>query len=215
MKKLIQGILQFRETRREGLADTFAKLALGQKPDALFIACSDSRMAVNVFASTDPGDLFVLRNVGNLAPPYGHPGATAAAAAVDFAVDNLRVRDIIVCGHSQCGAIAALCGGRDALPEGPLKAWLDMGAASLDVGSDGKALSTDPAEASRSNVLLQLEHLRGYPSVARAMAERGLRLHGMWFDIRHLDVLYYEEAARRWCVLDRAEGERILANLVC
>jgi carbonic anhydrase len=116
------------------------------------------------------------------------------------------VRDIIVCGHSNCGALAALCRGQDALPDGPLKQWLEMGAG-------GKALAADPAEASRRNVLLQLEHLRGYPSVARAAAERGLRLHGMWFDIRHLDVLYYEESAQQWSVLDRAEGERILAHL--
>jgi carbonic anhydrase len=205
MKKLIRGILQFRETQREGLTETFARLALGQKPDALFIACSDSRMAVNVFASSDPGDLFVLRNVGNLAPPYGHPGGTGTAAAVDFAVDNLRVRDIIVCGHSDCGAIAALCRGPEALPDGPLKLWLEMGA-------DGVAAGSDPGEASRRNVLLQLEHLQGYPTVATAMAERALRLHGMWFDIRHLDVLYYEHAARQWTVLDAVHGERILSS---
>jgi carbonic anhydrase len=206
MKKLIQGILQFRQTQREGLRETFAKLALGQKPDALFIACSDSRMAVNVFASTDPGDLFVLRNVGNLAPPYGHPGGTGTAAAVDFAVDNLRVRDIIVCGHSDCGAIAALCQGRNALADGPLRSW-------LEIAAYNEAAGADPSEASRRNVLLQVEHLNGYPSVNRAMAERGLRLHGMWFDIRHLDVLYYEESARQWTVLDAAEGERILSKI--
>lgn len=206
MKKLIRGILQFRETQRDGLAETFSKLALGQKPDALFIACSDSRMAVNVFASTDPGDLFVLRNVGNLAPPYGHPGGTGTAAAVDFAVDNLRVRDIIVCGHSNCGAIEAVCRGRAALPDGPLKAWLDMGAI-----QDAHGL--DRSEASRQNVLIQLEHLKGYPSVARAMAERGLHLHGLWFDIRNLDVLYYEESASRWTVLDAVDGERILRGI--
>jgi carbonic anhydrase len=203
MKKLIRGILQFRQTQREGLAETFAKLALGQKPDALFIACSDSRMAVNVFASSDPGDLFVLRNVGNLAPPFGHPGGTGTAAAVDFAVDNLSVRHIIVCGHSNCGAIAALCRGHETLPDGPLKAWLEMGA-------DVTAAGSDPGEASRHNVLRQLEHLKGYPSVARAMGQRDLRLHGMWFDIRHLDVLYYEESASRWTILDATEGERIL-----
>jgi hypothetical protein len=105
MNKLIRGIIQFRETQRDGLIETFRGLALGQQPDALFIACSDSRMAVNVFASTNPGDLFVLRNVGNLVPPYGHPGATGTAAAVEFAVDSLRVRHIIVCGHSDCGAM--------------------------------------------------------------------------------------------------------------
>lgn len=207
MKKLIRGILQFRETRREGLAETFSKLALGQKPDALFIACSDSRMAVNVFASTDPGDLFVLRNVGNLVPPFGHPGGAGTAAAVDFAVDTLQVRDIIVCGHSDCGAIRALCGGHAALHDGPLKDWLGMGASDVPPGQD-------PSETSRRNVLAQLEHLKGYPSVAHAMAERGLKLHGLWFDIRQLDVLYYEEAASKWTILDGADGERILQRSV-
>jgi carbonic anhydrase len=205
MKKLIQGILQFRETQRQGLAETFGKLALGQQPDALFIACSDSRVAVNVFASTDPGDLFVLRNVGNLVPPFGHPGGAGTAAAVDFAVDTLRVRDIIVCGHSDCGAIAAVHRGPD-LPDGPLKDWLAMGAVD--------AADTDRNVTSRRNVLAQLEHLRGYPSVAKAMAERHLCLHGMWFDIRHLDVLYHDESARVWLVLDAENGERILGRIV-
>ncbi len=206
MKKLIRGILQFRETRRDGLRDTFAKLALGQKPDALFIACSDSRMAVNVFASSDPGDLFVLRNVGNLVPPYGHPGGAGTAAAVDFAVDNLGVRDIIVCGHSTCGAMAALCQGRASLPDSPLKTWLEIATRDEPPGADA-------ALASRRNVLLQIEHLRSYPSVARAMEERHLQLHGMWFDIRELNVLYYEEPLQQWTVLDAVAGERILAHL--
>ena len=205
MKKLLQGIVQFRETRREDLAETFSKLALGQKPDALFVACSDSRMAVNVFASTDPGDLFVVRNVGNLVPPYGHPGGIGTAAAVDFAVNSLGVRDIIVCGHSDCGAMHAHCQGHETLPEGPLRAWLEMGATSEPQG-------LDVSEASRRNVLVQLAHLQGYPSVSRAQAERNLRLHGLWFDIRHLDVLYYEEVGDQWTVLDAVNGERILSQ---
>lgn len=205
MEKLIRGIVEFRETRREGFAETFRKLALGQQPDALFIVCSDSRMAVNVFASTDPGDLFVLRNVGNLVPPYGHPGGTGTAAAVDYAVETLGVRDIIVCGHSDCGAMRAHCQGHENLPEGPLKAWLELGA-TAEAGAD-------PSEASRRNVLAQLEHLEGYPSVRRAKQERGLCLHGLWFEIRHVDVLYYEKADRRWTVVDAVEGERILSEL--
>jgi carbonic anhydrase len=206
VKKLIRGIIQFRETRRSDLSETFSQLALGQKPDALFIACSDSRMAVNVFASTDPGDLFVLRNVGNLVPPYGHPGAAGTAAAVDFAVDTLRVRDIIVCGHSDCGAMHAHAQGHESLPEGPLRTWLQMGAT-------GEALASDTSETSRRNVLAQIEHLSGYPSVLQAIVERNLQLHGLWFDIRHLDVLYFENAADRWTVLDAVEGERILDQI--
>ena len=206
MQKLIRGIVQFRETKRDGYAETFTRLALGQQPDALFIACSDSRVAVNVFASTDPGDLFVVRNVGNLVPPFGHPGGTGVAAAVDFAVETLRVRDIIVCGHSDCGAIRAHCRGQEALPEGPLRAWLQMGANEENRGADF-------SEVSRRNVLDQLDHLRGYPSVRRAMGEQRLQIHGLWFDIRPMEILYYEETARRWTVLDAATGERILQRL--
>ncbi len=203
MKKLIRGIIEFHETKRKGYEETFSRLALGQKPDALFVACSDSRVAVNVFASTDPGDLFVVRNVGNLVPPYGNPGGTGTAAAVDFAVDKLKVADIIVCGHSDCGAMHAHVKGQEALPEGSLKSWLEMGA-----GPEARGL--DVNEASRRNVIAQLGHLRAYPAVARALGERGLGLHGLWFDIRHLEVLYYEETPRKWTVLDGVEGERIL-----
>jgi carbonic anhydrase len=206
MKKLIKGIIQFRDTKRQGYVDTFCNLALGQKPDALFIACSDSRMAVNVFASTDPGDLFVVRNVGNLVPPFGHPGGTGTLAAVDFAVHNLGVRNIIVCGHSDCGAMHTHCAGHEALPIGSLKDWLDMGATDM-----GKGLTVD--EASRRNVLAQLEHLKGYPSVKEAMQTRGLGLHGLWFDIHALDVLYYEQEPGSWTVVDASEGDRILRRL--
>lgn len=206
MKKLIRGMIQFRETQRERLALTFSKLALGQKPDALFVACSDSRMAVNVFASTDPGDLFVVRNVGNLVPPYDHPAAAGTAAAVDFAVDTLRIRDIIVCGHSDCGAMRAHCQGHQNLPGGPLKTWLEIGATSSAEG-------LDTSEASRQNVLAQLDHLNSYPSVRRAIAERSLRLHGLWFDIPALEVSYYEASAQQWTVIDAIEGERILSRL--
>ena len=205
MEKLIRGIIEFRETRREGFAETFSRLALGQRPDALFITCSDSRVAVNVFASTDPGDLFVLRNVGNLIPPYGSPASLGTAAAIDFAVEDLRIRDIIVCGHSDCGAMRAHCQGHENLAESPLRAWLDLAAT-------GETAGLDPNEVSRRNVLVQIEHLRGYRSVARAISERGLCLHGLWFDIRQVDVLYYEGSEGQWSLLDRVTGERILGG---
>src|SRR5438132_266255 len=112
MRKLVQGIVDFRKGRRPDYAETFARLALRQKPDALYIACSDSRVQANVFASTEPGDLFVVRNPGNLVSPAGPDGKSISdeseAAAIEFALDVLEVRDIIVCGHSGCGAMAAL-----------------------------------------------------------------------------------------------------------
>src|SRR5881394_3962269 len=105
MKKLVHGIVDFRKNVRPRYKDTFAQLALGQSPDTLFIACSDSRVVPNLFASTNPGDLFVVRNVGNLIPPCDSKGVSIAdeseAAAVEFAVLTLQVRDIVICGHSE------------------------------------------------------------------------------------------------------------------
>src|SRR5271167_874721 len=113
MKKLVKGILDFRKNVRPGYQKTFAQLALGQSPDALFVACSDSRVAPNVFASTDPGDLFVIRNVGNLIPACGGDHGRSLsdeseAAAIEFALSNLEVANVIICGHSECGAMHAL-----------------------------------------------------------------------------------------------------------
>src|SRR5436190_3831044 len=112
MKKLIQGIVEFRQNVRPDYRDRFARLALGQAPDTLFIACSDSRVVPNLFASADPGDLFVIRNVGNLVAPAGSDGISpsdaSGAAAIEFSLINLAVTDIVVCGHSECGAMHAL-----------------------------------------------------------------------------------------------------------
>src|SRR5690349_18694480 len=115
MRKLVHGIVDFRSKSTDEQRELFAKLALGQSPDAMFVCCSDSRVAPNVFASTDPGDLFVVRNVGNMIPDCDHFGKSISdrseAAAIEFAVAQLSVRDIIICGHSECGAMRALIKG--------------------------------------------------------------------------------------------------------
>ena len=112
MKKLIHGIVDFRKNLTEENRLLFTKLALGQKPDALFIACSDSRVVPNLFASTNPGDVFVVRNIGNLIPPASASlHDTSATAALEFSIFSLNVSDIIVCGHSECGAMQALAQG--------------------------------------------------------------------------------------------------------
>src|SRR3989344_5044651 len=109
MKKLLHGIVKFRRDQLPSYRETFARLALGQSPDALYIGCSDSRVAVNVFASTDPGDLFVNRNVGNMIPPFvpTQSSPEGVSAVIDFALETLKVKHIIVCGHSECGAMLA------------------------------------------------------------------------------------------------------------
>jgi carbonic anhydrase len=212
MRKLVQGIVDFRNRVRPAARETFARLALGQSPDVLFIACSDSRVAVNVFASTEPGDLFVVRNPGNIVSPAAPDGLSVAdeseAAAIEFAVGQLQVGDIIVCGHSSCGAMGALLRGRENVPAPHLRSWLRHAERALERVPD-RAAAGAADQLSQANALLQLEQLRSYHVVQRAEAERGLRLHAFWFDIADAEVLVYDPGLGRFTPLDESQAERL------
>jgi carbonic anhydrase len=148
MKKLIQGIVDFRKNLTEESRSLFAKLALGQKPDTLFIACSDSRVVPNLFASTNPGDLFVLRNIGNIIPPCSHSlKDKSAPAVIEFSIFSLSVSDIIVCGHSECGAMQALVDGINTQCCPHLESWLKYGEESFRKVRNGLVL--DPSLPSK------------------------------------------------------------------
>jgi carbonic anhydrase len=214
MKKLIQGILDFRQKVLPGYRKTFAKLALGQKPDALFVACSDSRVVPNLFASSDPGDLFVIRNVGNLIPPVG--GSGSVGAAVEFAVNVLQVKDIIVCGHSECGAMEALLktAPDPSLPR--LKTWLDHGRVAVEKLQGGSTLDKTLKphdQLSQLNVLEQMKHLESFPEIKERLKQGKLHIHGWWFDIRRADVYAFEAKAKRFLLIDEAEADRILKRM--
>lgn len=212
MRKLVRGIVDFRNRLRPAARETFARLALGQSPDVLFIACSDSRVAINVFASTEPGDLFVVRNPGNIVSPAAADGLSVAdeseAAAIEFAVGQLKVSDIIVCGHSSCGAMGGLLGGRESV-EGPhLRSWLRHAERALERIPD-RAAAGAADQLSQANALLQIEHLRSYPLVKRAEKESGLRLHAFWFDIASAEVLVHDPMQGRFVALDERQAERL------
>src|SRR5579872_6017105 len=167
MKKLIQGIVEFRRNAQPGYRERFARLALGQAPDTLFIACSDSRVVPNLFASADPSDLFVIRNVGNLVPPAGSDGVSpqdgSEAAAIEFALAKLEVTDIIVCGHSECGAMQALLSGRGAVEPFHLRSWLrhgDSALAQLAQNPHPNPMLAPHNQLSQLNVLSQVESLK-------------------------------------------------------
>jgi carbonic anhydrase len=217
MKKLIKGIIDFHQNRRDQVKDTFAQLALGQSPDVFFIACSDSRVAVNVFASTEPGDLFVIRNAGNFVTPFSSSDAVpedeSEVAALEFALEYLKVPHIIVCGHSDCGAIKALCQGRQNIEFPHLRSWLRHGEEALGrVRSRGIKLegSEEVNAVSKENVLLQLEHLKSYARVADRLEKGQLMLHGLWFDIQNTDVYYTTPQEEIFRIIDDVEGERVL-----
>lgn len=216
MKKLIQGIVDFRKTLREDNRALFAKLALGQKPDALFIACSDSRVVPNLFVSTNPGDLFVLRNVGNLIPPASSSHDHCSAAAIEYSLQKLNIKDIIVCGHSECGAIKAIASGIESLCCPHLESWLKHGLESCNKVRQGITLDASLSEhnqISQVNVLQQMEHIASYPFVQSRLAEGRLRMHGWWFDIAHADVYCYEASLNQFVLIDESEGNIILNRL--
>lgn len=217
MKKLIQGIADFRKTKLAGYKEIFAQLALGQHPDALFIACSDSRVAANVFASTDPGDLFVVRNVGNCVPSCDHHGVSTGdeseAAAIEFALSNLKVKDIIICGHSECGAIDALIKGRDKILFPNLKSWLRHTERALDpkyLSLIKKAPKDYHNLISQINVLMQIENLKTYPIVQERIKNGTLKLNAWWFDLKTIGVHYYDENEKQFILIDEEHAYELI-----
>lgn len=219
MKKLIKGIVDFRKNIRPGYRETFAKLALGQSPDTLFIACSDSRVVPNLFASTEPGDLFVIRNVGNLVPPCGDNAFSTSdeseIAALEFSISQLKISNIIVCGHSECGAMIAVSQGRDKVAAPHLKAWLRH-ADATKTGLDSIACSDTLSghnQISQKNVILQMEHLKSYPVVKEKIKEGVLKIHGWWFDIAQAEVYAFEPDLKKFVLIDEVEATRLLEQL--
>lgn len=220
MKKLIEGIVEFRRNVREGYREAFGRLATGHSPDTLFVACSDSRVVPNTFASTNPGDLFVLRNVGNLIPPCDHCEEVSSddseAAAIEFAVLTLNVANIIVCGHSECGAMRALITDREKVETPNLRNWLRHGEPAMSRLKSGAAPDTSISphnQLSQINVLLQMENVKSYPVVQERIKSGQLNVHGWWFDIAKADVYTYEEDRKRFVMIDEREAERLIPKL--
>ena len=217
MRKLIQGIVDFRERLLPQYAERFRDLAQGQSPDALFVTCSDSRVVPDLLVSTDPGDLFFMRNVGNLVPPATVEGASTGdlseASAIEYAVLVLKVGSIVVCGHSECGAMKAALA-RQPMPNTPnLAKWLHHAAAALfrleqEGPLDSRLSPCD--QLSQLNVLVQLEHLASYPIVRERLADGTLRFGGWWFDIAHGDMHAYQRESRRFEIIDHNSAERII-----
>ncbi len=217
MRKLIQGIVDFRQNQTEESRNLFAKLALGQTPDVLFIACSDSRVVPNLFASTNPGDLFVVRNIGNLIPPVSAESQEVSAqAAIEFSIFSLNISDIIICGHSECGAMKALSQGLDNPCCSHLASWLKFGEEALHKVRNGVVITPDLSEhnqISQVNVLQQMEHVMSYPFIQERMNKKKVRVHGWWFDIAKADVYAYEPTLNQFVLIDEKEAQLILARM--
>ncbi|GHE07238.1 hypothetical protein GCM10010339_51530 [Streptomyces alanosinicus] len=193
-RELAHGIGVFQRDTAPLVRAELARLAReGQRPAQLFLTCADSRLVTSMITASGPGDLFVVRNVGNLVPPPGEEhGDDSVAAAVEYAVKVLGVRSITVCGHSGCGAMQALLTAGTPGAATPLGRWLGHGLPSLARLADdrrtrprlaGRAPADAVEELCLANVVQQLEHLRAHAPVARALAAEALELHGMYFHV--------------------------------
>lgn len=217
VRKLILGIVEFREQHLPHYADRFRDLAVTQAPDALFITCSDSRVVPNLLVSTDPGELFTMRNVGNLVPPAAADGLSTGdlseASAIEYAVAVLKVQHIVVCGHSECGAMKAVLSA-GALDDAPnLSRWLhhvDVAVTWMSKEEPTVAKLKPHDRLSQLNVLVQLEHLMTYPAVRSAVEDDVLRLSAWWFDIGTGDMYAYEPERQSFALIDRSSAERLI-----
>ena len=194
MQKLIQGVHRFERGISGSQRELFERLAGGQHPDALFITCSDSRISPNLITQTDPGELFIVRNAGNIVPPYGAANG-GEGATIEFAVVGLGIRDIIVCGHSHCGAMRGLLN-PDILKGMPtMAAWLGHAEATRWIARQKYSdLAPDALlnVATQENVLVQMENLRTHPAVAAGLAGGNLALHGWVYKIETGQVFAYD-----------------------
>jgi carbonic anhydrase len=188
--ELLNRLRRFHHDTFPGVQEQFQNLVKdGQHPTILFIGCSDSRLVPYLLTGTGPGELFIVRNVGAFVPPYdGSAGYHGTSAAIEFAVLNLKVSRIVVCGHSHCGAIRALYD--DVTPQAiNLKAWLELGReAALPVQVTDEALRRTEQRA----VVLQLERLMGYPMVREQVEAKKMALHGWHYVIEDGEVHVFD-----------------------
>ncbi|HEY9598010.1 MAG TPA: carbonic anhydrase [Cyanophyceae cyanobacterium] len=194
MRKLLKGVHQFQTNYFKTHQEMFEQLSLGQHPRILFITCSDSRIDPNLITQTEPGELFIIRNVGNIIPPYGASNH-GEGAAIEYAIEVLGVKHIIVCGHSHCGAIKGLLERSNLAEQMPLVYdWLKYAEATRRIIREHyKAYEGDDLlnAAIEENVLTQLENLRTYPSVHSKLFTCELDLYAWVYKIETGGISVY------------------------
>lgn len=198
LKRLMVGFRRFRERFYEGETPFYEKLAnIGQSPKTLMIACSDSRVDPAILSSALPGELFVVRNVANLVPPYEeNTGFHGVSAAIEFAVVNLKVENVVILGHRQCGGIRSLFAPEIVRENGFVQQWMKIAEEARE-----RTLARFPEgdlelhcrECERESIVTSLKNLATFPFVQKAIEERGLSLVGVYFDLEAGMLLQYEE----------------------
>ncbi|HVJ09347.1 MAG TPA: carbonic anhydrase [Acidisarcina sp.] len=206
MKRLLEGYRQFRRDAFPEKREHFHLLSEGQSPDTLFITCADSRIVPDLILQTEPGDLFICRNVGNVVPPNGEM-AGGVSATIEYAVQVLKVRHIIICGHSDCGAIKAALDKQSVAALPAASQWLHYVESAWnfldEVGSEGQGTKTEPGVVAliHANVIAQMQNLKSHPEVAGALAEGRLQVHGWFYDILSGTIEFYDPGLKKFVPL--------------
>ncbi len=201
MEKVVSGILRFQEKAFSERQELFAELANGQSPEVLFITCADSRIDPNLVTQTEPGDLFICRNAGNIVPPHAKV-AGGVTASIEFAVAVLGVKDIVVCGHTDCGAMKGALNPSVVADLPHVSNWLDHARAAVETVRAGCCHGSELDAVTEQNVLLQMQHLRTHPAVAARLWNGEISLHGWVYDIETGKVNCYDEAKDAFVSLD-------------
>jgi carbonic anhydrase len=196
MKKLIEGAVAFRQNDFETHEQLFSQLGKAQNPHTLFIGCSDSRLVPSMITTTMPGELFIIRNVANIVPPYQHSGEyLAAISAIEFAIEGLNVENIVVCGHSNCGGIAALYMPEEYFQKLPhTRKWLEL---ALPVKEKVLKILPEGNHASREwlteqmNIVEQINHLLTYPFISEKYEKGSLTISGWYYIIETGEIFSY------------------------
>ncbi len=209
LERLREGARRFQsEVYAEKAAEYLHAATHPQQPHTLVIACADSRVDVEAITSSGPGEVFITRNIGNMVPAYGEM-LGGVSAVIEFAVSALKVQHVVVCGHSDCGAMKALLNPPSTEGMPTVRSWLNNGQAALRVAAslwDGQG---QPAEKlnhlTEENVLMQILHLKTHPSVAGAMARGELTVSGWVYDIGSGGIRIAEDGSRVFVPVEAAD----------
>ncbi|AKT36316.1 carbonic anhydrase [Chondromyces crocatus] len=209
MQKLVDGLHKFQSGYFQSHKDLFRTLCKGQNPEALFITCSDSRINPNLLTQTGPGDLFIMRNAGNIVPRYEDAAGSSEAGTIEFAVAGLGVQHVVVCGHTLCGAMRGLVEPSKLEGTPMLKRWLNHAESARQFVAEnyrnleGDAKVTVMAE---ENVLTQIENLQTHPTVKDRLEKGELRIYGWVYKIETGEVFQYEPERNQFELISDPSG---------
>ena len=215
MERLLDGIRQFQKDVYPNRKDLFEQLAGGQHPEALFITCADSRVVPDLIMQSSPGDLFICRNAGNMVPAYGETQG-GVTATIEYAVTALNVEHVIVCGHTDCGAMKGILQPELLVDMPMVKSWLAHGEMARMMVKEN--YPTLPKEEQlhvliQENAVAQLAHLHTYPCIAARLARGKIQLHAWVYNIKTGEVQAWDSVSHRYVPIEQYTPVRVNSRM--